>query len=289
MKAAGRSKKPKGIVWLSSYPRSGNTWTRNFLYNLLSLQQGGEPGRIQNLHEYSLWDIAAPRFKKVLGKEVQSASREEIAAARPQVQKRIVAEANGAVLVKTHNALVLDRGVPTINMKVTSGAVYIVRNPLDVAISFAHHFNIDIDTAIERMSQPGLETDVHEHVVHEVYGSWSENVMSWTRKSHPAIYVMRYEDMLLLPQATFRGLANHLLIGATDDEIDCAIDLSAFEKAKEQEKQKGYRERPIQSLAFFRQGGTGQWREVLSGAQIARLVAAHREQMARFGYLPEGF
>jgi hypothetical protein len=289
MKAAGSSKARKGLVWLSSYPRSGNTWTRNFLYNLLSLHQGGEAGRIQNLHEYSLWDIAALRFEKVLGKKIQSASREEIAAARPKVQKRIVAEATGAVLVKTHNALVLDRGIPTINMKVTSGAVYIVRNPLDVAISLAHHFDIDIDTAITRMNQPGLETDVHELAVHEVYGSWSENVMSWTRKSHPAIYVMRYEDMLSLPQATFRGLANHLLIQATDEEIDRAIELSAFERAKQQEKQKGYRERPIQSLAFFRHGGAGQWREMLTEAQIARLVTVHREQMARFGYVPEGF
>lgn len=183
----------------------------------------------------------------------------------------------------------LDRGVPTINMKVTSGAVYIVRNPLDVVISFAHHFGIDIDTAIARMNRAGLETDVHEHAVHEVYGSWSQNVMSWTAKPHRAIYVMRYEDMLARPEATFQGLAEHLLIEATEDEIGRAIELASFDKAKEQEKAQGYRERPMLSPTFFREGRAEQWREVLSEAQVARIVAARREQMARFSYVPDGF
>lgn len=278
----------RGIVWLSSYPRSGNTWTRNFLYNLLK-QSGDEAPDINKLHEYSVWDIAAPRFEKVIGKDIARASRSEIAAARPKVQTRMVREASGPILVKTHNALVLDRGVPTINMKVTAGAVYIVRNPLDVVISFAHHFGIEIDEAIRRMNQKGVETDVAGTVVYEVYGSWSQNVMSWTHKPHPAIYVMRYEDMLSAPEATFKGLAEHLLIGAGDQEIARALELSSFEKAKEQEQAKGYRERPIQSAAFFREGRAGQWREILSPEQVIRIVAAHREQMARFDYVPEGF
>lgn len=85
-----------------------------------------------------------------------------------------------------------------------------------------------------------------------------------------------------------KGLAEHLLIGAGDQEIARALELSSFEKAKEQEQAKGYRERPIQSAAFFREGRAGQWREVLSPAQVIRIVQAHGEQMARFGYLPEG-
>jgi hypothetical protein len=287
VKAKGTQR--KGIVWLSSYPRSGNTWTRNFLYALLSLRSDAQASPdINRLHEYSVWDIAARRFEKVLGKKVASASREEIAAARPKVQKRMVTEASGPILVKTHNALVLDRGVPTVNMKVTSGAVYIVRNPLDVAISFAHHFGVDIDEAIRRMGRKGVETDVTDTVVYEVYGSWSQNVMSWTHKPHPAIYVMRYEDMLASPHETFKRLAQHLLIAADDDAIARALELSSFDKAKEQEQAKGYRERPMQSPAFFREGRAEQWREVLNPDQVARIVAAHREQMARFDYVPDG-
>ena len=280
-----------GIVWLASYPRSGNTWVRNFLNNLFAVLEGREhtPHDINALSEYTIWDIAAARYEKVLGKPLPHATREEIAAARGEVQRRIADEAKGPVLVKTHNALVAERGYPTINMHATSGAVYVVRNPLDVAVSFAHHFAIDIDTAIKRMGNEGAETDVNEHVVHEVYGSWSENVVSWTRNPHRAIYVMRYEDMLGKPRETFRGLVRHLQLDPTDEQLDRAIELSSFEKAKAQEQEKGYRERPKQSKAFFREGRADQWREVLTEAQVKRIVADHREQMARLGYVPNGY
>jgi Sulfotransferase domain len=80
----------------------------------------------------------------------------------------------------------------------------------------------DIDNAIEEMAFPNLETGVSENSVYEVYGSWSKHVESWTRKSHRAIYVMRYENMLADPFRIFGGLARHLLLRATDDQpVDC--------------------------------------------------------------------
>jgi hypothetical protein len=280
-----------GIVWLASYPRSGNTWTRNFLHNLFRVLDGKElePQDINALGEYTLWDVAGPRFERLLGKSLDAASRTEIAATRAKVQQQIADEADAAVFVKTHNMLALDRGHPTIDMGATSGAIYIVRNPLDVAVSFAHHFGVDLDTAIDKMGRRGLETDVTKHAVYEVYGSWSENVMSWTRKPHRAIYVMRYEDMLQRSLETFRGLCRHLLLNPSDPQLTRAIELSSFDRAKEQEAQKGYRERPHQSKAFFRAGHAGQWRQQLSHEQIRRMTTENREQMARFGYLPEGY
>jgi hypothetical protein len=279
-----------GIVWLASYPRSGNTWTRNFLHNLFRVLEGKEPEPqdINALGEYTLWDVAGRRFEQLLGKSLDAASRSEIAATRLKVQKKIADEADAPIFVKTHNALVLDRGHPTVNMGATSGAIYIVRNPLDVVISFAFHFGIDLDAAIDKMGQRGLETDITQHAAYEVYGSWSENVMSWTRKPHRAIYVMRYEDMLQRPVEIFRGLCRHLLLNPNDTELARAIELSSFEQAKAQEAAKGYRERPNQSKSFFRAGRAEQWRQQLSCQQVCRIVTENREQMARFGYVPDG-
>jgi Sulfotransferase domain len=293
MRAEARQQRDQvkpGIVWLASYPRSGNTWTRNFLHNMFRVLDGKDsvPQDINALGEYTLWDVAGQRFERLLGKPIHAASRSEIAATRVKVQQQIADEADDAVFVKTHNALVLDRGHPTINMGATSGAVYIVRNPLDVVISFALHFGVDLDVAIEKMGRRGLETDITEHAIYEVYGSWSENVMSWTRKPHRAIYVMRYEDMLQRPLETFRGLCGHLLLNPSDTQLARSLELSSFEQAKAQEAEKGYRERPNQSKAFFRAGRAGQWREQLSPDQISRVIIENREQMARFGYLPEG-
>ena len=279
----------KGIVWLASYPRSGNTWTRNFLYNLINITGDRQhDADINKIADTSVWDIVGKRFEGVVGKPLKSATREEIAAARPLVQRDIADGATGPILVKTHNALVMDFGTPTINMRVTAGAVYIVRNPLDAVISNAHHFTIDIDAAITRLGRRGEETEVTQHTAYEVYGSWSENVSSWTAKPHRAILAVRYEDMLAEPVKTFRKLANHLMIEASNTQLEQAIELSSFERAKKQEQEKGYRERPENSKAFFREGRAEQWRDVLNEAQIARIVSDHREQMARFGYIPAG-
>src|SRR5690606_21553151 len=146
-----------------------------------------------------------------------------------------------------------DRRYPVINFAVTSGAVYIVRNPLDVAISLAHHMGRTIDEAIEVMATRDMETPINDKRVHEIWGSWSQNVESWTRKPHRAIYVMRYEDMLSDPVKIFGGLARHLLLNPTPEELRLAIERASFESVQAQEDAEGFHEKPKQAKRFFRE------------------------------------
>ena len=278
-----------GIIWLASYPKSGNTWTRSFLFNLIKLLSGEDPAvqDINAVSEVSIWDVSGKRYKELLGKTPKEAGKSAIAAARPRVQMAIADHLPGLSLVKTHNALVMDRGYPAINTNVTSGAVYIVRNPLDVAISFAHHLGSTIDDAINRMATEHSETDLTEESVHEIYGSWSQNVYSWTRKSNPAIFVMRYEDMTLRPEQTFGALACHLLMQPSKTQLKAAVELSAFNRLREQEDKNGFSMKPHTAKRFFRKGQVGEWRETLSDNQVRSIIDRHREQMLRFGYVPE--
>src|SRR5262249_22989849 len=119
-----------------------------------------------------------------------------------------------------------------------------------------------------------------------LYGSWSQHVLSWTRKPHRAIYVMRYEDMLAEPQKAFGGLARHLLFRPSDAQLADAIHRSSFGRLREQEEKDGLRERPEKAERFFREGRTGQRKDVLTPQQVQRIVNANGEQMQRFGYLP---
>jgi hypothetical protein len=285
---------PTGIVWLASYPKSGNTWTRTFLHNLFGQLEGSDVEHdINEINEFTTWDLAAKRYEPHLkaplepGKSIEDVDRAEIAAIRPLVQAEIAAQTDGLALVKTHHALMMDRGHPTLNFSVTSGAVYLVRNPLDVAVSYSHHLNTDIDFAIEQMAASGLETPMTPRSVYEVYGSWSEHVASWTTKPHRAICVLRYEDMLQNPRASFSRLAGHLLLQPTAEQLDEAIARSAFDRLKAQEDANGFREKPQHAKRFFREGRSGEWRERLSRRQVRRIVRAHAEQMDRFGYLTD--
>ena len=278
-----------GILWLASFPKSGNTWTRNFLHNLINILERGAdaPQDINGMNDLTFWEITVEPYERIIGKPVTDATREEIAAARPKVQELISNAVDGLAMVKTHNCLVLDHGNPMINTDVTAGAVYVVRNPLDVAVSYASHIGGTIDRAIETMNTPNTETVSDKDGVHEIYGSWSQHVDSWTRKPHEAIYVMRYEDMLAYPMQTFRDLAHHLLLNPTKAQLRLAIERSSFEELKKQEEEHGFKERPDQSERFFRSGKAGQWRKVLSPRQVANIVRVHHKQMSRFGYLTD--
>src|SRR5690348_6276843 len=124
-----------GLVWLASYPKSGNTWTRHFLHSLI--RPGDKSHDINAMNSLTTGDSAALWYKPFLEKPVEESSEEEIAAARPRAVKRIAESTERLVFVKTHNALVNHHGTPMIEPAVTAGAIYIVRNPLDVAISYA--------------------------------------------------------------------------------------------------------------------------------------------------------
>ena len=280
-----------GIIWLASYPKSGNTWARSFLFNLIKLLTGDDPASqdINAVTELSIWDVSTKRYKEILGKEPAEAGKAAVAAARPKVQEAIADELPGISLVKTHNALVIDRGHPAINTKVTSGAVYIVRNPLDVAISFSHHMSKTIDESILRMATKNLETPLNDKTVHEIYGSWSQNVYSWTRKPNPAIFIMRYEDMSSDPEKIFGALATHLLLRPTKAQLTEAIELSSFDRLREQEEKSGFTMKPKTAEKFFRKGQVGEWKDVLRKEQVKQIVTDHRSMMQRFGYIPDSY
>jgi hypothetical protein len=283
----GAAELRSGFVWLASYPKSGNTWTRAFLHNLIKTTFDEDDIQdINGLNRFTVSVSGRDLYAEMLGFKPTDRHREQTAAVRHRVQRYVAEQFKGLIFAKTHQALMVDRGSTTIDFEVTAGAIYIVRNPLEVAISLAHHLGQSVDGAIAIMGTRNIELDVTETQVHEVIGSWSQHVLSWTRKPHRAIYIMRYEDMLAAPKATFDALARHLLMSPTAAQLADAIDRSSFDKLRAQEDVDGFRERPRHAGRFFREGRAGQWKDILTAQQIDRFVRDHGEQMTRFGYLP---
>jgi hypothetical protein len=276
-------------VWLASYPKSGNTWVRVFLHNLMRELRGqsDSPQNINALHEMTARESLKEWFIRRLGKPVNEASPKEIAEARMAVQVDMVENEGGPAFIKTHNAIANIEGFPTINFDVTLAAIYIVRNPLDVTVSYAHYSGLSIDTIIAYMADPAGNINLSERRVYEFMGSWSFHVASWMSVPHRPILLLRYEDMLSSPERSFGRLTSFLRLKPSREQMARAIKNSSFEEMARQEALHGFNERPQTAEKFFRTGIAGQWREALSPTQIKAVIEVHAPMMMRFGYLVE--
>ena len=270
------------IVWIASYPKSGNTWVRAFLHALLA----PGPFDLGRMAETAANEAAADRFTAIEARPWAAWTAEDVARVRPLAQAALARGRTRDVLCKTHLAAMRHRGRPTINLEVTRRAVYIVRNPLDVAVSYADHQGLPLDRAIGLLNLDGHVSPATAAHAHEPMGSWSQHVASWTGKPGPALHVLRYEDLHDDPRAAFSGLAAFLRLPAAADRIRRAAETVSFEALARQEARTGFAERSPAQARFFRRGRAGAWRDVLTAGQAARVVEAHRDQMARFGYLP---
>ena len=273
-----------GIIWIASYPKSGNTWMRAFLHNLL--RNPDQPTDINKLDQFALGDSQKVWYEQVSDRRASELDADELAALRPKVHQRMSESHPDSVFVKTHSLLAEDRGVPLITMDCTSGALYVVRNPLDVAVSLTHHLGGTVDQAIQLMCDRHGRSFADPVNVEQFFGSWSLHVDSWTNAPNPSLHVIRYEDLLTKPMTTFKGVAGFLGLDPPRERLTRAIEFSSFDTMRGQEKRHGFREKSMFSEAFFRSGTAGQWRKILSAAQVDAMRGAHRETMERFDYLP---
>jgi hypothetical protein len=274
------------IAWLASYPKSGNTWLRAFIYNLF--MQPEQAGGITEFPKYFESESDRNWYTPFFGnRALDSIDPDEFFALRERVHKRIAKKvATGTVYTKTHNRFGKVNGHPLHNLAVTAGAIVVVRNPLDIVLSMADHFGRSLDDTIKSMANEYAFSPGDDMNVANFLGSWSSHVASWTTQGHAGILVIRYEDMLDQPLKTFHRVATLLGLGDDRSRIEQAVRFSSFSALRKQEMEMGFIERSPHSEYFFRAGRKNQWTEQLSSEQVALMTRQHREQMERFNYIP---
>lgn len=277
----------KGIIWLASYPKSGNTWFRVFLTNLL--RNADEPA---NINELESTPIASARglFDTSMGFEASDLNADEIDRLRPELYCRLAEESEETPFMKIHDAYtVMANNTPLIPAEATAGAIYIIRNPLDVAVSFAYHSGWDYDTTIAKMSLSSFsfcgKSDRLHNQLRQKLLSWSDHVLSWVERAPFPVCVLRYEDMKRESLETFTRAVRCAGLPHSEAQIEKAIRFSSFDVVKQQEEEENFRERSSVAECFFRKGKVGSWREELNHEQVQRIVNDHSQVMRRFGYL----
>ena len=196
-----------GIYWLASYPKSGNTWLRIFMENLF--RNTTEPASITDLTVVRYADTVHRLYQAAAGRPTSKLDDGEIHRLRESVQRHLASQAETS-FVKTHNILARHLGVPLIYPQYTVGATYLIRNPFDMVVSYAHHYDIGLDDAIESICSPYNRVKTSQQTVFQILGTWSQHVQSWTLSPPFKTLVLRYEDMAQRPVRTFEKFVRAL-------------------------------------------------------------------------------
>jgi hypothetical protein len=270
-----------GIFWIASYPKSGNTWLRCLI---AGLRTGRGAPDLNSLGTFCKNGSNIGWLGELAGFPMEDLTADEMTRLRPEIYRQWAVDGEGPRCLKIH-----DRHDPILfPADATAGTVLIVRDPRDVALSFAAHLNVPVDLAITKMGKPAFTlsrpSTAFRGQLPQVLGTWSDHVASWLDGAAGPLLLLRYEDLLAEPVGGTTRLAAFLGLPTDTATIGRAVSACRFDALRAAEEASGFCEKPDEMDRFFRQGQAGGWRRDLTPEQSARLVADHGAAMARLGY-----
>jgi len=279
------------IVWLSSFPKSGNTWVRFLLANYLK----GDDGTGIDVDRLQFGMLASWRaiFDEWSAIESSDLDDDEVLGRRADVFRHVARTARRTVYLKVHDAYHRRHdGAVVFPADVTQAVLYIVRHPFDVAVSFAHHMNLSLPAAVDHMCDPdaGLGRGAGRigPQFAQPIGSWSRHVTSWTESGLP-LTLVRYEDLTADPTGTLARMLAAAGEPVIPARVSQAVAFSSFSRLQAQERTSGFSGRRSRDELFFRAGRVGDGLRQLAEADRRRLIQHHGPVMRQLGYLrPDG-
>jgi aryl sulfotransferase len=272
------------MIWIASFPRSGNTWMRILLSAIVAPDTS--PPDINALT--SPGELASSRslFEDLTLLDSRLLRPDEIDRLRPAVHEALPAQSRAELFIKSHEAFTyLADGTPLLGRSARA-ALYLARDPRDVAVSLRHFFGGDQHQAMALLNDAGsrLGTGDGSHLERRLNG-WSGHVRSWLDQTTVPTCVVRYEDLLADTPAAVSRVVDYLDLAATDADVHRATRHASFGELQRQEQQRGFREKPTSAAVFFRGGRAGAWSEELSATAAREIERVHGEMMSRLGYL----
>ena len=237
-------------VFLTSYPRSGNTWTRFLVGNLVHTDEAVTFLNVERL---------VPDMYKHADRYLRNLPRPRI--------------------LKSHE--VYDPRYKKI--------IYIVRDPRDVAVSNYHweqkQKSVSEECPIEKFVPRWIEGIYWDRL-----GNWGDHVTSWlsTRQASRGFVLLRYEDLIADPERELVKVANLLGIEPSPERLRRAADLSSADRMRQLESTQGQEwvqtRFTRQDKPFVRKASSGGWRSVLPAESVAQIEAAWGPIMKLLGY-----
>ena len=278
------------IIWLASYPKSGNTLLRSILSTYFYSKDGVL--KFENLDKISQF----PQTHHFLRLGIDIENEEEVFNSFINAQNLINENKGKFKFFKTHSSLCKMYDCNFTDLKNTLGAIYIVRDPRNVTTSLAHHYSFNIDEATEVMLDDNRFMERTLKNCKVFLGSWKSNYNSWKNLKKKEKYLLiKYEDLINKKKTVILKIFKYLKSLGIKFEIDMiklnkAIKTTDFEYMKNKEKNETFYEALIDSKTgkrknFFNLGPENDWRKYLDNKNKNLIEKNFKEEMIELGYL----
>tara|TARA_B100000900_G_scaffold389922_1_gene383195 strand:+ start:1249 stop:2097 length:849 start_codon:yes stop_codon:yes gene_type:complete len=281
------------IIWLASYPKSGNTWLRSILGSLLYTEDGifdfkylkklkQFPGHM-HLKEF----IKDPNDIHEI-KKFWIVSQEKL-------------NLNGKInILKTHQGNFKIDQYPFTNNQNTLATIYIVRDPRNLVNSISNHFSISKEQSLRFITSPKFlkgkfENDGKTFSHIKVFlGNWGEHYKSWTT-NNDSLLLVKYENLISNPLKELNKiitfLKKYMDINTNDLKNENILKSTSFENLRKMEIDGKFFENAHtktegrEKIRFFQQGKDNQWQNNLDENIVKQVETTFLNEMKELGYL----
>ena len=276
------------FIWLASYPKSGNTWMWLFIKSYFNPPKKkfslnyhkDDPIMLEPFPDERMFDKLKINYENFFDLSKNCVNLQSL-----------INLNNKTNYLKTHNAMCTINNHKFTNIQNTLGAIYIVRDPRDVLISYSSYMEKSMDETLKFMlNKETYEVGEFKKKIYNktLLGSWSDNYNSWKNYKSREIIIIKYEDMVNSPTSTFLKVLTYLSkiikIDVDHTKMDKAIEETSFKNLKSLEINEGFKTNPSKN-EFFRKGVVGDWRKKLNKEQVEKIEKAFAAEMLELGYL----
>ena len=281
------------IIWLASYPKSGNTLVRSMLSAYLFTKDGNFSfNALNNIKQF-------PDFGVFKNLGIDISNENEVVKNYINIQKEInIRDGNTIRFLKTHSGTHNINGHKFTDLTNTLGAIHIVRDPRNIIKSYSNHNQVSIEEASKMLKEirviGGIDDQTNKSVMH--VGSWSSHYRSWKEfKKINKYLLIKYEDLVAEPKKTFLKILNFIYklkkvnFNLDENKLENVLKTTTFDYMKMLEKKNIFEESAKnvkgKNIQFFKYGPKSNWKDYLPEEIHKDLTNLFKDEMIELGYL----
>ena len=279
------------IIWLASYPKSGNTWVRSIISSLLYSNDG-------NFNFELMLKVSQFPEKKYFKDFVNDFGNfNEIKESWISAQDKINLD-NQIKILKTHQGKYTVGKNSFTNDQNTLATIYIVRDPRTLISSISNHYTLPIDSVCDFLTTPQIigntkKWEEKETGMQCLLGKWNDHYRSWTRNKNNFLLI-KYEDLIQNPETELEKIINflkkYLDVKTNDNKNKKILETTSFKNLKEMEQKGLFKENVLNKkddskVNFFHLGPANNWKDTLNEDVKNKIEKNFYNEMKELDYL----